>query len=111
MSIATKQLPKGWPRISSSLVYREAGKAIDWLCTAFGFEVQLKVEGEGGIIHHSELIAVIEGTLEFHHDGKVERVGPGGILYVAYETNHQVRNAGGTPARYVVVAIGGDIRS
>lgn len=63
------------------------------------------------VIHHSELIAVIEGTLEFHHDGKVERVGPGGILYVAYGTNHQVRNAGGTPARYVVVAIGGDIRS
>ncbi|GGA59018.1 hypothetical protein GCM10011507_07990 [Edaphobacter acidisoli] len=62
------------------------------------------------IIHHSELIAVIEGTLEFHHDNKVERVGPGGLLYVAYGTNHQVRNVGGTPARYVVVAIGGDIQ-
>src|SRR3954471_594912 len=56
MSIATKQPPKGWPRISTSLAYRQAGPAIDWLCKAFGFEVQLKVEGEGGVIHHSELV-------------------------------------------------------
>ena len=34
----------------------DASKAIDWLCKAFGFEVQLKVEGEGGRIEHSELI-------------------------------------------------------
>jgi len=56
MSIASKQPPKGWPRISTSLVYRDASKAIDWLCKAFGFEVQLKVEGEGGTIVHSELV-------------------------------------------------------
>ena len=60
-------------------------------------------------IHHSELIAIIEGTLEFHHDDKVERIGPGGLIYVANGTNHQVRNVGGTPARYVVTAIGGDV--
>jgi uncharacterized glyoxalase superfamily protein PhnB len=56
MTIATKQPPKGWPRISSSLAYAEAGKAIDWLCRAFGFEVQLKVEADGGKIAHSELV-------------------------------------------------------
>jgi uncharacterized glyoxalase superfamily protein PhnB len=56
MSIATKQPPKGWPRITSSLVYAEAGKAIDWLCKAFGFEVQLKVEADGGKIAYSELV-------------------------------------------------------
>lgn len=28
---------------------------IDWLCRAFGFEVQLKVEGADGAIEHSEL--------------------------------------------------------
>lgn len=28
---------------------------IDWLCQAFGFELQLKVEGECGRIEHSEL--------------------------------------------------------
>lgn len=50
-----KQTPKGWPRISSSLTYDDASAAIDWLCEAFGFEVRLKVEGEGNTIVHSEL--------------------------------------------------------
>ena len=50
-----KATPPGWPRISSSLYYDDAAKAIDWLCDAFGFEVRLKVEGEGGRIEHSEL--------------------------------------------------------
>src|SRR3954464_5382301 len=50
-----KKPPAGWPRISSALFYDEAAAAIDWLCTAFGFEVRLKVEGEGGRIEHSEL--------------------------------------------------------
>ena len=39
MSIASKPPPKGYPRISSSLSYEDAAKAIDWLCRAFGFEV------------------------------------------------------------------------
>lgn len=47
--------PPGWPRISSSLYYDDAARAIDWLCDAFGFTVRLKVEGEGGRIEHSEL--------------------------------------------------------
>ena len=50
-----KEPPKGWPRISSSLFYDDAHAAIDWLCRVFGFEVILKVEGEGGRIEHSEL--------------------------------------------------------
>lgn len=51
-----KKTPEGWPRISSALFYDDAAKAIDWLCNAFGFEVRLKVEGEGGRIEHSELV-------------------------------------------------------
>ncbi len=50
-----KPTPKGWPRISSSLFYDDAAAAIPWLCKAFGFEVRLKIEGEGGRIEHSEL--------------------------------------------------------
>ena len=50
-----KPTPPGWPRISSALYYQNAAKAIDWLCNAFGFEVRLKVEGDGGRIEHSEL--------------------------------------------------------
>jgi uncharacterized glyoxalase superfamily protein PhnB len=48
--------PAGWPRISPGVYYRDAGAMIDWLCRAFGFELQLKVEGEGGRIEHSELV-------------------------------------------------------
>ncbi len=51
-----KKPPEGWPRISSALFYDDPAKAIDWLCKAFGFEVRLKVEGEGGRIEHSELV-------------------------------------------------------
>jgi uncharacterized glyoxalase superfamily protein PhnB len=47
--------PSDWPRFSSAAYYQDAVKAIDWLCDAFGFEVRLKVEGEGGRIEHSEL--------------------------------------------------------
>jgi uncharacterized glyoxalase superfamily protein PhnB len=42
--------------MSSSVFYDDAAAAIDWLCRAFGFEVRLKVEGEGGRIEHSELV-------------------------------------------------------
>lgn len=51
-----KPPPADWPRISSCLFYRDAAGMIDWLCDAFGFEIQLKVEGEDGSIEHSELV-------------------------------------------------------
>jgi uncharacterized glyoxalase superfamily protein PhnB len=51
-----KPPPKNWPRISSGVFYEDPAKAIDWLCHAFGFEVQMKVEGDDGAIHHSELV-------------------------------------------------------
>jgi len=48
--------PTGWPQATSSIFYRDAAKAIAWLCDAFGFEVRLKVEGEPGEIIYSELV-------------------------------------------------------
>jgi uncharacterized glyoxalase superfamily protein PhnB len=50
-----KPTPPNWPRISSSLYYDEPRAAIDWLCDAFGFELRLLVEGDGGRVEHSEL--------------------------------------------------------
>lgn len=50
-----KPPPKGWPRISTALFYDDAHAGIDFLCEAFGFEVQLKIEGEGEEIVHSQL--------------------------------------------------------
>ena len=65
------------------------------------------------VIHHSEMILVREGTLKFQHevDGKIveETVGPGGVFYIAYGTNHAVSNAGAGQARYFVVEVGGDV--
>ncbi len=51
-----KPTPAGWPRLSTALYYEDPAAAIDWLCNAFGFEVRLKVEGDGGRIEHSELV-------------------------------------------------------
>ncbi len=56
MTFTSKPPPKGWPRMSSSLSYQHAAPAIDFLCKAFGFEIQLKVDGEAGRIEHSELV-------------------------------------------------------
>jgi uncharacterized glyoxalase superfamily protein PhnB len=50
-----KPAPPDWPRLSSAVTYQDAAAAIDWLCKAFGFEVRIKIEGEGGRIEHSEL--------------------------------------------------------
>jgi uncharacterized glyoxalase superfamily protein PhnB len=70
-----KNPPAGWPRISSSIFYRNPAKAIDWLCRAFGFTVRLKVEGEQGRIEHSEL----------ELDGGLIMVGGAGEAYSSAE--------------------------
>jgi uncharacterized glyoxalase superfamily protein PhnB len=41
--------------MSASVFYQEPKAAIAWLSRAFGFEVRLEIEGEGGSIAHSEL--------------------------------------------------------
>lgn len=48
--------PSDWPRISTALYYENGSAAIDWLGRAFGFELRLKVEGDGGRVEHSELV-------------------------------------------------------
>jgi len=50
-----KDTPKGWPRISASVFYEDPAAAIDFLAKAFGFEVQVKHE-ENGVIVHSQLV-------------------------------------------------------
>ncbi len=61
-------------------------------------------------IQHSELIVIREGDVMFDHDGKSEKAGPGDVIYVPLGTVHRVRNVGSVPAKYVVVAIGGDTK-
>jgi mannose-6-phosphate isomerase-like protein (cupin superfamily) len=61
-------------------------------------------------IQHTEVIVVIEGTLAFEHDGKSEKVGSGGVIFVASGTLHTVRNVGDGTAKYCVVQMGGDTK-
>src|SRR4051794_29350952 len=62
-------------------------------------------------IQHTEGMVVIEGTLAFDHDGTSEKVGPGGVIFVASGTLHTVRNVGDGPAKYCVVQVGGDTKA
>lgn len=61
-------------------------------------------------IQHTEVMVVIEGTLAFEHEGESEKVGPGGVIFVASGTLHTVRNVGDGPAKYCVVQMGGDTK-
>ena len=66
------------------------------------------------VIQHSEFICVSQGELEFQHEvaGQMvsEKAGPGSVIYVALGTRHTVRNVGSGPAKYFVIAIGGDAK-
>ncbi|MDX1649873.1 MAG: glyoxalase, partial [Myxococcota bacterium] len=60
--------------IVPSLRYRDAPKAIDWLCQAFGFEKHLVVPGEDeGRIAHAQLTfgngMIMLGSAGTHGDG------------------------------------------
>ena len=67
----TQTHPDDWPQLSSSLFYDDAGAAIDFLCKAFGFELQLRVDGEGGRVEHSQLV-VGDGLLMVSSAGRKE---------------------------------------
>ena len=62
-----KKPPEGRPRITSSVFYEDAPAAIDWLCRVLGFEVRMKVEGEGGRIEYSEVTFADDGLISVHH--------------------------------------------
>ena len=49
------------------LVYQDVGKAIDWLCGAFGFRERLRMEREG-VVFHAQL-DVAEGAIMIGRQG------------------------------------------
>jgi len=54
---------------------------------------------------NSEVLFISEGKLEFLNNGKPEPVGPGGVVFIASNVLHGLRNVGTTPASYFVMAI------
>ena len=79
------------PRLYPALRYKNAGKMIDWLGEAFGFEVRARY-GEGDVVHHAELVfgssMIMLGTARSDDYGKmVGEPGSGGgkSIYVAVD--------------------------
>ncbi len=76
--------------------------------TLEGFESHISTLNPGAISHpphrHSreEFIIIKEGTLDVSINGKVTRAGPGSLLFYASNDLHNVKNAGETPATYLV---------
>lgn len=50
-----KKPPEGWPRVCPAIFYDDGIAALDWLVEAFGFEIKVKIEGEGGRLEHAQL--------------------------------------------------------
>ena len=77
-----KDTPQGWPRIASAAFYEKPKDAISFLCEAFGFEVQMLVEGEDGAVHHSQLtlgeglIMVVSAGAPPHRPDETHRRSP-----------------------------------
>ncbi len=55
---------------------------------------------------NSEFIFIREGNVEYYHDDKTERVGPGGVIFNASNQMHGMKNVGSVDAQYFVIAVG-----
>lgn len=59
--------------------------------------------GEPRLHLQEEVIIVKEGLVEMHIDGKTQTAGPGSVFYLAARATTRLRNAGTTPATYIVI--------
>jgi len=57
---------------------------------------------------HEEMILIREGTMKVTIAGRIAKLGPGSVAYVASNEEHGWHNAGATRAHYFVLAIGRD---
>ena len=59
------------------LGYKNAEKAIEWLCNAFGFTEHLVVRGENGVIVHAELtldkVMIMLGSAEHNNESEFSK--------------------------------------
>ena len=59
--------------------------------------------GEPRLHLQEEVIIVKEGTVEANFDGQVRTGGPGSVIFFAAHSTTFLRNAGNTPATYIVI--------
>ena len=59
--------------------------------------------GEPRLHLQEEIIIVKEGLVEMHIDGKTQTAGPGSVFFLAARATTRLRNAGTTPATYIVI--------
>ena len=81
-----------------------AAVAADW--QARGYDCQNWVDPPGqlwkGFVHPTnELVTVVEGRLEIVVDGARLEAGPGDEVFIPSGARHDVRNIGGTTARWL----------
>ena len=57
---------------------------------------------------HEEILLLKSGALEVTMNGETTRLTPGSVVYVASNDLHGWKNPGQEPARYFVMALGGD---
>jgi mannose-6-phosphate isomerase-like protein (cupin superfamily) len=62
-----------------------------------------EVSGEPRLHLQEEVVIVKEGMVEAVSDGKVERAGPGSVIFFQSHTVTQLRNPGKVPVTYTVV--------
>jgi mannose-6-phosphate isomerase-like protein (cupin superfamily) len=82
------------------------------LATGESIEVHETMLPPGGAPHpphhheHTEMWLIREGTVEMTIEGKVQRLGPGGLAFVRSNEEHGITNPTDKPATYFVVAVG-----
>ena len=59
---------------------------------------------------NTEILFIQEGKLEYLNDGKPEPVTSGGIIFTASNVMHGLKNVGGTPANYIVMSVGRQLK-
>jgi len=57
---------------------------------------------------HEEMFLVREGAVEVTISGRSQKLGPGGVAFIASGDEHGIRNAGDTHAQYFVIGLGSD---
>ena len=80
--------------------------------SGFGIEMHHTEIAPGKMPHaahrhpHEEVLVLREGSLEVTIEGKVSKIGPGGVIYVASNEMHGWKNVGESTAHYLVMTLG-----